>query len=379
MLRNIENLSEQSLASRQYADVDELIQVLTKLPNKGRLVIVEAYLQEKTLSAREVLKIAALFPEVEQLIIINNHIDTIISDPQSKLLLDKILKGLQSELSKAASAGDPSAQNTLGYFYERGLGLGSRSNEEAVKWYIKSGENIVNDLIELPEKNRFAFACAHQQKIRNGIVLTKVLGLLPEDNRLTFAQANQNKIKYGMNLPERGLTNLLKLLPQENRLVMATHYQTDIFSAKELTSVLDTLSPIDQLSLTVDYLTIKREKKEGVPSADIKAIKDFFVKQHHSLSLFEFEDINIAINSIRAIKDNSNQIKKTAETLARYCRNQNLLFSKIPLELTYKVASLAGNLQIHTEKEAAKIAIPCFELPQDLEEETSEDALKIRN
>jgi TPR repeat protein len=680
-----------------------LPEVLRYLPQEKRLEFVRGY--KKTISASEVEEITALLPKAERFVFLNDHIDKILDRPRSELLSELLLGGC----SKAVSEGDPDAKNVLGYCYGHGLYL-SKNEEQATKWYIESGQNIYNDISELPEKNRFDFACAHQYKIRNGIVLAKVLGLLPEDNRLIFAQTNQDKIKYGMNLPElltclsqeerfsfalanqsniqrvkgglsdsnqlpkilqqlciekrvtfiqslqvgvydvdeltlvlaelpnegqliiaeaylqekkisdyyfvkiveqlnkeirlqfannhfdlintdfylgetllylpeekrlefvriykgpisasnvakitallpraerlifvndhidkilnnqnafdryssfeeildllpeearftlgnprerlnkikngfelalllkqfpmderfniacshqskvggysnmlgsdlagilrqlpedkqlsfieikkdklniprghpsqaspflrilttlsvkdrfklaqeyssytleygqyssrdplwygagsgeyRDLTNLLKLLLEENRLVIATHHQANIFSTAELVSVLNTLSPIDQLSLTVDYLTTKRQEKKDISSADLETIKDFFAKQHHSLSFSKFSDIDIAINSIKVIKDNSNQIRKTAETLARYYRNQNLLFSKIPLELTHKIASLTGNLQIHSEKEAAKMAIPCFELPQDFAEETSKDVPKIRN
>jgi hypothetical protein len=278
---------------------------------------------------------------------------------------------------------------------------------------IKYGSELAILIRQFPMDERFNIACSHQDKVENASDLEQILLQLPEDKRLPFIEIKKDKLNitrwhplhpspflgilatlsvidrfklaqefssytlqyggyyygdpiwYGSgSRAYRDLTNLLKLLLIENRLVIATHHQADIYCTAELISVLDTLSPIDQLSLAVDYLNTRREKK-GISSADFVTIKDFFAKQHHSLSFSKFSDIDIAINSIKAIKDNSNQIRKTAETLVRYYRNQNLLFSKLPLELTHKVASLAGNLQIHSEKEAAKMAIPYFEPPQD--------------
>jgi TPR repeat protein len=47
------------------------------------------------------------------------------------------LRGAFELFSIAANAGDASSQNTLGYFYDHGIGI-KKSHENALLWYRRS-------------------------------------------------------------------------------------------------------------------------------------------------------------------------------------------------------------------------------------------------
>jgi tetratricopeptide (TPR) repeat protein len=118
---------------------------------------------------------------------------------------------------EAANQGNPCAINDLADFYCQ-CPEELRDREQALRLYSNAGENIIDDMMMLPNDKRLTFIHAHAHKIRNGIILAKILNELPEEARFNVVDTYLYVVKSGRNIFE--ILSLLR--PEEQVKLLST-------------------------------------------------------------------------------------------------------------------------------------------------------------